>query len=190
MTRRTVPLGVDPFSSSFEVGSVDLGKTFPLGELVLGAQRRLTRRQLVAENMTVSHWQDEGERLVLQLEAKLAAGPKQTQVMKQLRYPAEWWSALKVRFFPAWALARWPAKWTTVDVVLETLRVCPHIGSHRGIEHVLFLSGEGDEAFHEIVAAARAFLSATSTTVMGFECSPERLRQALARLDKVISWLP
>ena len=33
------------------------------------------------------------------------------------KWPADWWQAFKDRWFPAWALARWPVEWEahTVD---------------------------------------------------------------------------
>lgn len=38
---------------------------------------------------------------------------------ESVTYPADWWQALKERFFPRWALAWWPVKYTkhTFDVV-------------------------------------------------------------------------
>jgi hypothetical protein len=35
------------------------------------------------------------------------AGEQKTET---LCYPADWWQAFKERWFPAWALKRWPAK--------------------------------------------------------------------------------
>ena len=29
-----------------------------------------------------------------------------------IEYPADWWQAFKKRWFPSWAIARWPAKHT------------------------------------------------------------------------------
>jgi hypothetical protein len=33
-----------------------------------------------------------------------------------VRYPADWWQAFKRRFFPAWALRRWPVLEHAVNV--------------------------------------------------------------------------
>jgi hypothetical protein len=30
----------------------------------------------------------------------------------EVRYPTTWWDAFKDRWFPKWALARWPVAWT------------------------------------------------------------------------------
>jgi len=37
---------------------------------------------------------------------------------KTIRYPADWWQAFKARWFPVWALLRWPVEYTThvIDV--------------------------------------------------------------------------
>ncbi len=32
-------------------------------------------------------------------------------VSRELRYPADWWQAFKDRWFPEWALKRWPIEW-------------------------------------------------------------------------------
>jgi hypothetical protein len=36
-------------------------------------------------------------------------------------YPATWWDAFKTRFFPAWALKRWPAQHASVTVQAHAL---------------------------------------------------------------------
>lgn len=32
-----------------------------------------------------------------------------------IEYPRDWWQALKARWYPAWALARWPVAMTVFD---------------------------------------------------------------------------
>lgn len=46
----------------------------------------------------------------------------------EIRYPATWWDAFKVRWFVgwfAWALRRWPAKWITLRP--EMLELYPDV---------------------------------------------------------------
>lgn len=38
---------------------------------------------------------------------------------REVSYPATWWDAFKVRFFPRWALSRWPAVATTLRLTVE-----------------------------------------------------------------------
>jgi hypothetical protein len=33
----------------------------------------------------------------------------------RVEYPADWWQALKARWFPAWAARRWPVRYHTVS---------------------------------------------------------------------------
>jgi len=40
-------------------------------------------------------------------------------VSKTVRYPADWWQALKERWFSRAAKARWPVKWQVIEVKLE-----------------------------------------------------------------------
>lgn len=37
------------------------------------------------------------------------------RIPEVVRYPADWWEAFKARWFPAWALARWPVRETIYD---------------------------------------------------------------------------
>ncbi len=39
----------------------------------------------------------------------------------ECRYPADWWQAFKARWFPAWALRRWPVKETVRELVAREL---------------------------------------------------------------------
>ena len=38
-----------------------------------------------------------------------------------VEYPSDWWQAVKARFFPAWALRRWPAKTTRHSLVASAI---------------------------------------------------------------------
>lgn len=40
------------------------------------------------------------------------------RIPNSLRYPATWWDALKLRWFPAWALGRWPAQYAQYDAMV------------------------------------------------------------------------
>lgn len=57
-----------------------------------------------------------GEKLVVQLKGAVEARVLERQ---EVRYPADWRQAFKERWFPAWALCRWPVKHEVV--CLETL---------------------------------------------------------------------
>ena len=39
-----------------------------------------------------------------------------TRELCSYRWPATWWDAVKARWFPAWALQRWPATYEGVDL--------------------------------------------------------------------------
>lgn len=42
------------------------------------------------------------------------------------RWPATWWQHLKLRWFPKWALKRWPVVWTEIRV-RTIYKLCPHV---------------------------------------------------------------
>ncbi len=53
-------------------------------------------------------------------------------------WPRDWWQAFKDRWFPLWALTRWPVRYQTIDV--EEVRhgpLCPHLNAPNDT-HVLF----------------------------------------------------
>lgn len=38
-----------------------------------------------------------------------------------VEYPADWWQALKARWFPTWALRRWPVRKTRHKIDLKAI---------------------------------------------------------------------
>lgn len=48
-------------------------------------------------------------------------------VKNSISVPADWWAALKFRWFPRWWLERWPVKMTTIETIVEHYHTCPHI---------------------------------------------------------------
>lgn len=56
-------------------------------------------------------------------------------------YPKAWWDAFKQRWFPAWALKRWPAEMKRIYVDKQQyLAVCPHIDDPHQGTHLEWLS--------------------------------------------------
>ncbi len=49
---------------------------------------------------------------------------------KEVIVPADWWQAVKLRFFPAWYLKRWPAK--QIRHVLEANAYHPDVAIPKG----------------------------------------------------------
>lgn len=46
------------------------------------------------------------------------------------RFPKTWWDAFKLRWFPKWALKRWPAEWEVVRFRVEATQFfldVPHV---------------------------------------------------------------
>ncbi len=79
-------------------------------------------------------------RLVLSLRS-VCCGKTVERIDVEAKYPADWWEAFKERWFPKWALQRWPVKYKTISVHRDVVRVCPHlpmtVSSHR--EHFHWL---------------------------------------------------
>jgi hypothetical protein len=58
------------------------------------------------------------DQLTAQLTGYLWGEPGPTRTIK---YPSDWWSAFKLRWFPEWMLRRWPAQYTCHQINLTTL---------------------------------------------------------------------
>ena len=55
-------------------------------------------------------------------------------------WPADWWQHFKKRWFPRWALRRWPVRMEKREGVVFQ-RVCPHMAIHQNTPHLAFLAG-------------------------------------------------
>lgn len=55
-----------------------------------------------------------------------------------IRYPSDWWQAVKQRFAPAWFLKRYPVQFSTVTAILEELypEVKPSLPSKNPVWHL------------------------------------------------------
>ena len=64
------------------------------------------------EKPTIEAWSDAIHQLWYVLVTKHVWGEKLETI--DIEYPADWWHALKERWFPLWAKKRWPVKKTKV----------------------------------------------------------------------------
>lgn len=48
------------------------------------------------------------------------------EVKHGIAYPKDWWQAFKARWFPQWALRRWPVKERRVEWVVDIKCAYPH----------------------------------------------------------------
>lgn len=56
------------------------------------------------------------------------AGIGKERVEVHEEWPANWWEALKERWFPAWALRRWPVQKKSIHISKAVYHaVCPHL---------------------------------------------------------------
>lgn len=60
---------------------------------------------------------------------------------REVRYPRDWWQAFKARWFPAWALRRWPVEETVVT--FEVRALYPKVALPRQ-EHYLMVDFQRD----------------------------------------------
>jgi hypothetical protein len=82
-----------------------------LDVLQLHVQRHVRESELhnVSFEKYASHVADE---MVYRLSTRIATGG-----IREISYPKDWWQAVKVRWFPAWLLKKYPAMYTTHEAV-------------------------------------------------------------------------
>ena len=63
-------------------------------------------------------------------------------VVETIKFPSDWWQAVKERFFPLFLRKKFPVKHKFV--VVKTVRTCPHIDFPKDSykSHIQFLSGK------------------------------------------------
>jgi len=83
---------------------MDSSTTFTL-ELIKVAVTQAVDEKLICANVD---WLPDhmAGRFIMQVDGFLL-GERMPE--KTIRHPADWWQAFKARWFPAWALRRWPA---------------------------------------------------------------------------------
>lgn len=81
-----------------------------------GVNRAISRYELqdIAPSLELEVFERSGAEMVMQLCATLYGRRNEGQ---EIRYPATWWDAVKLRWFPAWLLRRYPP----VHVVHKTV---------------------------------------------------------------------
>ncbi len=62
-------------------------------------------------------------------------------------FPADWWEAVKERFFPEWLLKRYPVKYLTIKTKITNFVInkCPHINTMTDKDHIEFLISKEHE---------------------------------------------
>lgn len=80
------------------------------------------------ETAKVSSWIEPiADALIVELEAYIA-GIGEERIIVQRHWPKTWWDAFKQRWFPQWAINRWPVQFEFIDINRPVYAaVCPHL---------------------------------------------------------------
>lgn len=118
----------------------------------IAVRRMLDLRRLPTETLQIelAAYQMAGS-MVADLRLFLAGDTEKAESIKVIAYPATWWDHFKTRWFPRWAMVRWPAKQKEHRVTCLTTitRICPHIRvpvNDRPDFHVKFCKGSATDA--------------------------------------------
>lgn len=108
-----------------------------LNSYVLGSSQSLSRRELPGYRHNIRVFEMLGESLVVNLMTHVWGEPDQEVVVEEV--PLTWWDHLKQRWFPAWALNRWPVQHrqvtTTVRVLYPNLKI--QVPDQRPVLHIV-----------------------------------------------------
>lgn len=135
---------VRPEFETFKTG-VDMNQADRFSRRILESQNMFSRFAIpdseaaMLGGLRFEEFREEAARqMVMQLKAKIATKKFESQTVI---FPADWWQSFKKRWFPAWALKKWPAKHT--EVTFEANAYYPDIEI------------PGHNAFVEIMVAHR-----------------------------------
>jgi hypothetical protein len=88
--------------------------------------------------------QDDVRAMITEIDTYVLGMPLE-RIEVHRKYPRDWWQAFKERWFPAWAIRRWPVAYEHIDVDEQRYgRICPHLDAPQD-KHLMFLAGTGME---------------------------------------------
>lgn len=102
-------------------------------------QKHLSRELTLLRNLELKSWMDQHARSVVVELTSVALAKHRKEETGWVSYPADWWEALKERWFPKWMLRRWPVKYTKRVVEQTVYHCCPHMDIEARSNHVKFL---------------------------------------------------
>ncbi len=108
--------------------------------------RTLSERQLQAMPAVAAiEWvQSICDEMCLQLTAYVMAMPSE-RIEIHRKFPADWWQALRRRWFPLWWLYRHPVRYERIDVSKQLYgAVCPHLHTDEKQTHIRFFTREAN----------------------------------------------
>ena len=103
------------------------GVTFTKDQLILQMEVPYEEFEKIAdfEIDTFMEWHQ--RKLIFRLRPFLAQ-VGELRIQHYIRYPKDWWEAVKERWFPVWLIKKFPVQYTVIDIDYPRYKaVCPHI---------------------------------------------------------------
>jgi len=76
------------------------------------------------------------DNLLIRLSQKITALPDEDIVI-DLRQPKTWWDHFKEKWYPSWAIKRWPIEYNEIYIREKRYKaICPHLGTHPTNDHL------------------------------------------------------
>lgn len=87
--------------------------------------------------------------LVAQLTVEMPGVLKERLTIDR-QWPADWWQAVRARWFPGWWLRRWPVKYERIQIDRPLYAaICPHVRTPEPGPHVQWLFEKQQELAKE-----------------------------------------
>lgn len=94
-----------------------------------------------------SQYRDEMRRSIIVNFTTYIHGMTKERVTVHEKWPRTWWDAFKERWFPQWAIARWPVEYRRIDIDQPIyLAVCPHLEDKPQRTHLEWMAAQWDAA--------------------------------------------
>lgn len=103
------------------------------------ASRVLSDMACLRRNLEVEIIPYHGQELLLSIRSLFLKNTHE-RIDVEKRWPADWWQAVRERWFPAWWLLRWPVRYESVSIHEDvTTYVCPHLDVKARDPHIAFV---------------------------------------------------
>lgn len=128
--------------SNRDFDEAQIVRIFCAEQIRLNASQTISRREfrLAGERIRVDIMAHALDTIVLSIDGYIH-GMTDERITIHEQWPETWWDAVKVRWFPRWALKRWPAQFREIDIDRPLFyAVCPHLQSDERNRHLQWMA--------------------------------------------------
>ena len=121
-------------------------KRYAADRIRLTASESIPLRAAMSRGTVEQHEDIFSQSIILQFRTWIHGMTKERVTVHET-WPSDWWQAFKERWFPQWALRRWPVKHERIDIDQPIyLAVCPHIEDTKQGTHLEWMATQWDRS--------------------------------------------